>query len=131
MSNVENRDQGAGLPSANSVTVKPAVARWVASIVNRQKEEIIRSVNEMVFTKQQQFEARIKESHQDLAESVSGAIIDPYNFKKKEMSSSFNSIKTEISFKTASALNTLKRNKLNKPRKNYMVFNLLPDVRNS
>ena len=39
----------------------------VASIVNRQKEEIIRSVNEMVSTKIQKFEGGIKESHQDLA----------------------------------------------------------------
>ena len=63
----------------------------VASIVNRQKEEIIRSVKEMVSTKLQKFEALIKESHQDLAESVSGGIVDPYNFKK-EMSNCFNSI---------------------------------------
>ena len=53
----------------------------VASIVNRQKEEIIQSVNEMVSTKLQKFEAGIKESHLDLAESVSGGIVDPYNFK--------------------------------------------------
>ena len=65
----------------------------VASIVNRQKEEIIRSVNGMVSTKLQKFEAVIKESEQDLAEFVSWEIVDPYNFKKKEMSNSFNSIK--------------------------------------
>ena len=39
----------------------------VASIVNRQKEETIRRVNEMVSTKLQKFEDGIKESHQDLA----------------------------------------------------------------
>ena len=65
----------------------------VASIVNRQKEEIIRNVNEMVSTKLQKFEAGIKESHQDLVDSVSGGIVDPYNFKKKKISNSFNSIK--------------------------------------
>ena len=65
----------------------------VASIVNCQKEEIIRSVNEMVSTKLQKFETGIKESHQDLADSVSGGIVDPQNFKKKEISNSFNSIK--------------------------------------
>ena len=65
----------------------------VASIVNRQKEEIIRSVTEMVSTKLQRFEAGIKESHQHLAKSVSGEIVDPYNFTKKEMGNSFNSVK--------------------------------------
>ena len=50
-------------------------------------------MNEMISTKLQKFEAGIKESHQDLAESVSGGIVDPYNFKNKEMSNSFNSIK--------------------------------------
>ena len=49
-------------------------------------------MNEMVSTKLQKFEAEIKESHLDLARSVSGGIVDPYKFKKK-MSNSFNSIK--------------------------------------
>ena len=60
--------------------------------MNLQKEEIVISVNEMVSTKLQKFEDGFKESHQDLAESVGGGIVDPYNFKKK-MSNSFNSIK--------------------------------------
>ena len=67
----------------------------VASIVNRQKEGVILSVNEMVSTKLQKFEAGIKESHQDLAESASGEIVDPCNFEKTEMSNTFNSIKRQ------------------------------------
>ena len=82
MSVDENRDQGAGLPQ---LQLNQQLLDGVASIVNRQKEEIIQSVNEMVSTKLQKFEAGIKESNQDLAESVSGGTVDPYNFIKKEI----------------------------------------------
>ena len=50
-------------------------------------------MNEMVSTKLQKFEVGIKESHQDLAESVNRKIVDPYKFKGKEMSNSFYLIK--------------------------------------
>ena len=79
--------------------------------MNRQKEEILRSVNEIVSTKLQKFEPAIKESHKDLAEPVSREIVDPYNFKKKGNEQQFQFNQT-ISSKTTSALNSLKRKKI-------------------
>ena len=51
MSDDENRDQGAGLPQQPQLQLNQQLLDGVATIVNRQKEEILRSVNEMVSTK--------------------------------------------------------------------------------
>ena len=83
--------------------------------MNRQKEEILRSVNEMVSTKLQKFEVGIKESHQDLAESVNREFVDPYKFKRKGNEQHF-LFNQKITLKTASAVNSLKRNKIEQAR---------------
>ena len=87
----------------------------VATIVNRQKEEILRSVNEMVSSRLQKFEVGIKESHQDLAESVNREIVHPYKFKRKGNEQQF-LFNQKISLKTAPAVNSLKRNKIEQAR---------------
>ena len=69
----------------------------------------------MVSTKLQKFEVGIKESHQDLAESVNREIADPYKFKRKGNEQQF-LFNQKISFKTASAVNSLKRNKIEQAR---------------
>ena len=50
MSGDENRDQGAGLSQQLQLQLNQQMLDGVATIVNRQKEEILRSVNEMVST---------------------------------------------------------------------------------
>ena len=65
----------------------------------------------MVSTKLQKFEVGIKESHQDLAESVNKETVDPYKFKRKGNEQQF-LFNQKISLKTASAVNSLKRNKI-------------------
>ena len=83
----------------------------------------------MVSTKLQKFEVGIKESHQDLAESVNREIVDPYKFKRKGNEQQF-LFNQKISLETASAVNSLKQTKSSKPGKNYKkVCILLPNVR--
>ena len=110
MSDDENRDQGAGLPQQPLLQLNQQLSDGVATIVNRQKEEILRSVNEMVSTKLQKFEDP-KESYQDLADSVNREIVDPYKLKKKGNEQQF-LFNQKMSLKTASAVNSFKRNKI-------------------
>ena len=79
MSVDENRDLVLDYFQQPQLQLNQQLLDGAASIVNRQKEEIIRSVNEMVSTKLQNFEAGIKESHQDLAVGELSAL----KFKKE------------------------------------------------
>ena len=115
MSDDENRDQGARLRQQPQLQLNQQLLEGVVTVVNRQKEEILRSVNEMVSTKLQKFEVGIKESHQDLAESVNREIVDPCKLKGKGNEQQF-LFKQKISLKTASAVNSLKRNKIEQAR---------------
>ena len=115
MSDDENRDQGAGLPQQPQLHLNQQLLDGLATIVNRQKKEILRSVNEMVSTKLQKFEIGIKESHQDLAESVNRETVYPYKLKRKGNEQQF-LFNQKISLKTASAVSSLKRNKIKQAR---------------